>query len=51
MKIVCSMGPNFEDFSLIDDFANEGMDIMRFNFSHADYNRIKAQLSYVRQKI
>lgn len=50
MKIVCSMGPNFEDFSLIDDFANEGMDIMRFNFSHADYNRIKDQLSYVRKR-
>ena len=36
-KIICTMGPNTDNKELLLRFAENGMDIARFNFSHGDY--------------
>ncbi len=44
-KIVCTLGPSSEDYNTILKMANEGMNIVRLNFSHGTHeehlNRIK----------
>ncbi|MFT4106104.1 MAG: pyruvate kinase [Lacrimispora sp.] len=43
-KIICTMGPNTNDRTLMKALAEHGMDIARFNFSHGDYEEQKARL-------
>ncbi|GLC32024.1 pyruvate kinase [Clostridium omnivorum] len=50
MKIVCSIGPNAKKLSALDEYANEGMNMARFNFSHANYDTIRAQIEYLRKQ-
>lgn len=50
MKIICSIGPNSDKLNMLDEFIKEGMNVMRFNFSHAEYDKIKIQMDYVRKK-
>lgn len=44
-KIVCTIGPKTESQEMLTKLANAGMNVMRLNFSHGDYeehgNRIK----------
>lgn len=49
MKIVCSIGPNVENIDDFKKFVEAGMDSMRLNFSHADYNKYKKLISYVKK--
>lgn len=44
-KIICTMGPNTNDSSLMRALAEHGMDIARFNFSHGDYEEQKDRLN------
>ena len=46
MKIVCSIGPNVKTTNDLDKFIDAGMDSMRLNFSHADYNKFKELIEY-----
>lgn len=50
MKIVCSIGPNAKKLGALDEYANEGMNMARFNFSHANYDTIRTQIEYLRKK-
>lgn len=36
-KIICTMGPNTDDRTLMTELVKNGMDVARFNFSHGDY--------------
>lgn len=44
-KIVCTIGPKTESVEILKELLNRGMNVMRLNFSHGDYeehgNRIK----------
>lgn len=44
-KIVCTIGPKTESVEMLTQLLNSGMNVMRLNFSHGDYeehgNRIK----------
>ena len=40
-KIICTMGPNTNDESLMRKLVQSGMDIARFNFSHGDHEEQK----------
>lgn len=46
MKIVCSIGPNVKKYDDIDNLVKSGMDIMRFNFSHINYDHTKELIKY-----
>ncbi|GLC82626.1 pyruvate kinase [Lacrimispora brassicae] len=43
-KIICTMGPNTNDRTLMKALAEHGMDVARFNFSHGDYEEQKMRL-------
>ena len=40
-KIICTMGPNTNDETLMRKLVQNGMDIARFNFSHGDHEEQK----------
>ncbi|WP_346888503.1 pyruvate kinase [Clostridium sp. UBA1056] len=50
MKIVCSIGPNVKTLSDLDKFVDSGMDSMRLNFSHIEYEKAKEQIQYMKDK-
>ena len=43
-KIICTMGPNTNDKSLMRKLVENGMDIARFNFSHGDHKEQKERM-------
>lgn len=47
-KIVCTMGPNTNDRSLMKKLAENGMDIARFNFSHGDHAEQKERMDMLK---
>lgn len=48
-KIICTMGPNTNDKSLLMELAKNGMDVARFNFSHGDYDEHLGRLELLRE--
>ena len=48
-KIICTMGPNTNDESLMRKLVQNGMDIARFNFSHGDHEEQKRSYGYVKE--
>ncbi len=48
-KIVCTVGPASEDKTILTGLANEGMDVMRLNFSHGDFDEHGARIQAVRE--
>lgn len=48
-KIICTMGPNTNDKTLMKNLALNGMNIARFNFSHGDYEEHLERLNILRQ--
>ncbi len=48
-KIVCTMGPAMDNPEIIDQLANAGMDIVRFNFSHDVHENHKRRWDMVRE--
>lgn len=50
MKIVCSIGPNIKGIRELEAFISAGMDYMRLNFSHADYEKYEKLISQVKKR-
>lgn len=47
-KIICTMGPNTNDKTLMENLALNGMNIARFNFSHGSYAEHKERLDLLK---
>ena len=47
-KIICTMGPNTNDKSLMRKLVENGMDIARFNFSHGDHKEQKERMDMLK---
>ena len=47
-KIICTMGPNTDKFSVMEGLAKNGMDIARFNFSHGDHEEHRKRLELLK---
>ena len=47
-KIICTMGPNTNDRTLMKKLVENGMDIARFNFSHGDHAEQKARMDMLK---
>jgi len=53
-KIICTMGPNTDDETLLEKLILAGMDVARFNFSHGTYDDQKRRmdsLKKIREKL
>ena len=48
-KIICTMGPNTNDESLMRKLVQNGMDIARFNFSHGDHEEQKGRMDMLKE--
>ena len=48
-KIICTMGPNTNDESLMRKLVQNGMDIARFNFSHGDHEEQKCRMDMLKK--
>ncbi|TGG94226.1 pyruvate kinase PykF [Natronospirillum operosum] len=48
-KIVCTVGPASEDKAILTGLANAGMDVMRLNFSHGDFDEHGARIQVARE--
>ncbi|MCF2668899.1 pyruvate kinase [Faecalicatena contorta] len=48
-KIICTMGPNTNDESLMRKLVQSGMDIARFNFSHGDHEEQKMRMDVLKK--
>ncbi len=42
-KIICSIGPATETEEILTKLAKEGMNVVRLNFSHGNYEEYKAR--------
>ena len=49
MRVVCSIGPNVKGISDLDDLVLSGMTDARFNFSHANYEKMKTYIAYLKE--
>jgi len=47
-KIVATLGPATEDKKVLKDMISAGANVFRINFSHADYNEVKARVDMIR---
>ena len=47
-KIICTMGPNTNDRTLMKKLVEQGMDIARFNFSHGDHEEQKTRMDMLK---
>lgn len=43
-KIICTMGPSTDRDGVLEQLVKDGMDVARFNFSHADHEEHKGRL-------
>ncbi|MBU2863121.1 pyruvate kinase PykF [Reinekea forsetii] len=48
-KIVCTIGPASESKEMLTQLANAGMNVMRLNFSHGDYEEHGSRIQAVRE--
>ncbi|MBQ3438289.1 MAG: pyruvate kinase PykF [Fusobacterium sp.] len=48
-KIVCTIGPKTESVEMLKDLLNTGMNVMRLNFSHGDYEEHGQRIKNFRQ--
>lgn len=48
-KIVCTIGPKTESVEKLTELVNAGMNVMRLNFSHGDYQEHGARITNFRQ--
>ena len=48
-KIICTIGPACDDYDTILKMANEGMNIVRLNFSHGTYEEALNRINLVRK--
>ena len=48
-KIVCTIGPVTESVETLKELLNRGMNVMRLNFSHGDYEEHGTRIKNFRQ--
>lgn len=48
MYIMCSIGPKVNNIESISELHKAGMNAVRYNFSHIDYNRTKRLIDFVK---
>ncbi|WP_267257151.1 pyruvate kinase [Coxiella endosymbiont of Ornithodoros maritimus] len=48
-KIIATLGPATDDFSILDRIIHEGVDIIRLNFSHGTHEKHKQRIEMVRK--
>jgi pyruvate kinase len=48
-KIVCTIGPKSESKEMLTKLVENGMNVMRLNFSHGDFNEHGARISTIRE--
>ncbi len=48
-KIVATLGPATESFAVKKEMVREGVNVFRFNFSHADYDVAREQVEHIRR--
>lgn len=48
-KIVCTMGPNTDNETIMRALVKQGMDVARFNFSHGDYEEQKNRMNLLKR--
>lgn len=48
-KIVCTIGPKSESEAILTQLIENGMDVMRLNFSHGDFNEHGTRIKQLRQ--
>ncbi|WP_371376025.1 pyruvate kinase PykF [Thalassotalea aquiviva] len=48
-KIICTIGPASESKEMLTNLVNAGMNIMRLNFSHGDYDEHQGRIDAVRE--
>lgn len=48
-KIVCTIGPSSQEMPILKKLIENGMNVMRLNFSHGDYSEHKAKLDLARE--
>ncbi|MHB8131339.1 MAG: pyruvate kinase [Mobilitalea sp.] len=48
-KIICTLGPSTDDDNILRELINSGMDVCRFNFSHADHAEHLGRLTRIEQ--
>ena len=48
-KIVCTIGPASDNMEMLRKLIANGMNVMRMNFSHGDYNEQLRKLELARQ--
>jgi len=47
-KIVCTIGPSSDTKEMLEKLINNGMNVMRLNFSHGSYEEHKQKLDLMR---
>ncbi|WIA07641.1 MAG: pyruvate kinase [Candidatus Phytoplasma cynodontis] len=47
-KIICTIGPSTYNEEILEKMINSGLNIARFNFSHADYDKTKNILNIIK---
>ena len=48
-KIVATLGPATDNKEVLKGMLEEGVNVFRINFSHADYNDVKARVDMIRE--
>ena len=48
-KMVCTIGPKSESKEMLTKLVNIGMNVIRLNFSHGDYNEHGARINAIRE--
>ena len=48
-KIVATLGPATSDKNILRRMMEEGVNVFRINFSHADYNEVKERVAMIRE--
>ena len=48
-KVICTIGPKSESAEMLQKLVQNGMNIMRLNFSHGDYEEHGGRIERLRQ--
>ena len=48
-KVVCTIGPKTESVEMLTKLVESGMNVMRLNFSHGDFEEHGARIKNIRE--
>lgn len=51
MDIICSIGPKVNNPAALSELYDAGMNVLRFNFSHAEFDHTKKLIDYTRERL